>query len=400
MSDFTLTPRLEGVGVPVSLEIMSRVQALRRQGVEIVDFKSRGDTPQCAKDAAIAMLNTGAAASYTDVRGLAELRQAIGQKLLAQNDITADPETEIVVSVGGMEAIFSTILALVDNGDEVLISDPCWLGFEPMVRIAGGTPVRIALVSDDGFRFTFDALRERVTARTKLLIVCNPDNPTGAVRRRAELEAIAAAAQEFDFFVLVDEAYEHFVYDDRRHTSLASLGNIRERTITVQTVSKIYNMFGWRVGWIVGNARVMKPILAVHSSSVSCPTSFAQAGAAAVLKDALGEGDVPIAEIVRTYEKRRDAMVRALNGIPGVTCGTPEGAYFVFPDFKSCGMPSSELCMHLLEAGRVASTPGSAFGAAGEGHLRLVFNAPVEDIERGVAQIADSLAKLDHGPTS
>ena len=396
MSDFTIPARLRGVAVPSSLSMISRVRELRDQGVPIVNFREpRGDTPRRAKEAAIAMLETEAAASYTDVRGLPALREAIARKLGNENDIRADPDTDIIVSSGGMEGMFSTILALVSPGDEVLMDDPGFLCFEPMVRIAGATPIPVPLLNDDGFRFSIDALRERVTSRTRLLILCNPDNPTGRVRDRSELEAVAAAADEFDFLILADEAYENFTYDGRRHISMAALGDIGRRTITVQTVSKVYNMFGWRVGWVVADQEIIKPILAVHSYAVNCPTSFAQAGAVAALEDSLGEGDLPIAELVQNYERQRDAMVQALNDIPGVNCHTPEGAYFTFPDFRHFGMPSTALSTYLLEAGRVATTPGSVFGAAGEGHLRMVYNAPVREIEQGVAQIADALSKLD-----
>ena len=395
MSDSASPSRMQDIGVPASLAVMNRARELEQQGIRVNDFRERGDTPASAKNAAIEMLRSTAAASYTDVRGLAELREAVAEKLLRQNRVRADPETEIVVSAGGMEGLFSTLVALIDEGDEVLLSDPCWLGLEPMVRIAHGTPARFPFARGDGFAFDIDALRERVTARTRLLVLCNPDNPTGIVLRRADLEAIAETALEHDLFVVVDEAYEHFIYEGREHVSLASLAEMRDRTITVQTTSKFYNMFGWRIGWVVGDARVMQPILAVHSHSVSCPTSFAQAGAVAVLRESLGEGGVPFAELVATYERRRDAMVEGLNGIPGVRCGTPYGAYFTFPSFEHYGMPSTELCMHLLESAHVATTAGSAFGPAGEHHLRLVYNAPVEQIEEGIAQIADSLSTLE-----
>ena len=395
MNDSPFPSRMQGIGVPASLRVMNRVRELGQQGIRVVDFRERGDTPASAKNAAIEMLRGTSAASYTDVRGLVDLREAVAEKLLRQNHVRADPETEIMVSAGGMEGLFSTLLALVDPGDEVLMSDPCWLGLEPMVRIAHGTPVRFPLVRDDGFAFDIDALRDRVTARTRVLVLCNPDNPTGIVLDAEDLEAIAETAREHDLFVVVDEAYEHFVYDGRGHVSLASLGDIRDRTITVQTTSKFFNMFGWRIGWVVADAKVMRSILAVHSHSVSCPTSFAQAGAAAVLGESLGEGGVPFAELVAMYERRRDAMVRALNGIPGVRCATPDGAYFTFPGFEHYGMPSTELCMHLLESAHVATTAGSVFGPAGERHLRLVYNAPVEQIEEGVARIAESLPGVE-----
>ena len=386
--------RMHGVTIPSSLAIMSRVREMRSQGIEVISFNSRGDTPRRAKQAAIAMLETTAAAGYTDVRGTLALREAIARKLKRENGIAADPASEIMVTAGGMAGIFSTLLALTDRGDEVLLTDPGWLGFEPMIRVAGASPIRIPLLRRDGFGFDVEALRRAITSRTKLLILCNPDNPTGIVFGRAELEAIAEIAREFNLLVVMDEAYENFIFDGRAHVSMAALDGMKRRTITIHTVSKIHNMFGWRVGWVVAHADVIKPILAVHSCAVSCPTSFAQAGAAAVLDGSTGEGDLPFATILRNYQDRRDAMVGALRRIPGVECGTPQGAYFLFPNFSHFGMTSVELSMHLLEIGHVATTPGSSFGATGEGHLRLVFNAPIAELEQGVAQISDALSTL------
>lgn len=396
MSEFTrdAAARMRSVTVPSSLALMSRVQELRNRGIAIINFASRGDTPRRAKQAAIDMLGTPAAAGYTDVRGWPTLREAIARKLERENGFAADPAAEILVTSGGMAGMFSTLLALVDRDDEVLLTDPGWLGFEPMVRIAGATPIRVPLLERGEFGFEIDALRRAINARTKMLVLCNPDNPTGIVLGRAQLEAIAGVAREFDLLVVIDEAYENFVYDGHRHVSMAALDGMRRRTITIQTVSKIHNMFGWRVGWMVADADLIKPILAVHSCAVSCPTSFAQAGAAAVLDGSTGEGDLPIATIVRTYQGQRDAMVEALRRIPGVTCGAPQGAYFLFPDFGKFRTNSVELSMHLLEVGRVATTPGASFGPAGEGHLRLVFNAPIAEIEQGVTQIAAALSKL------
>ncbi|MBM3526220.1 MAG: aminotransferase class I/II-fold pyridoxal phosphate-dependent enzyme, partial [Alphaproteobacteria bacterium] len=264
----------------------------------------------------------------------------------------------------------------------------------PMLRVAGATPVRVKLIRSTGFGLDLDALRRAITRRSKLLLLCNPDNPTGMVLSAVQLEAIAAIVSETGLFVVMDEAYENYVYDGRRHLSLAALEGMRRRTITIQTVSKIYNMFGWRVGWLAADAEVARPILAVHSCMVSCPTSFAQAGAAAVLDGGLGEGDLPIAKIVRNYQDQRDAMVAALRRIPGVRCASPQGAYFLFPEFTGFGVGSFELAMHLLEKGHVATTPGSAFGPTGEAHLRMVFNAPIPEIEEGVRRIASALGEL------
>ncbi len=397
VNDVTFAARLQGVKLPVSHAIMNRVRDLRRQGIEVINFGTKGDTPRRAKEAAIEMLASDDAAYYTDSKGLIELRQAIARKLHNENDIEADPETDIITTLGGMEGLFSSILALVDRDDEALVDDPGWFSFEPIIRIAGATPVPVPWIEANGFGFDIDRLRDKVTARTKLLILCNPDNPTGRVLDRSDLEAIAQLAQEFNFLVIVDEAYEYFTYDGRKHISLASLDGMWQRTITIQTVSKIYNMFGWRIGWIVADKDIIRAIQAVHSRTVGCPVSFAQAGAAAVLGDSLAQGDLPIWQIVQNYEKQRNAMVEGLGSIPGVTCGKPQGAYFAFPNIKRFGMSSVDMSEYLLEEGRVATAPGSAFGAMGEGHLRLLINSPVEEIEYGVARIAQTLAKLDGG---
>ena len=397
MSDFDFATRLKGVELPVSHAIMNRVRELRGQGIEVINFGTKGDTPKRAKEAAIKMLDSEDAAYYTDSKGLIELRQAIARKLQVGNDIEADPQTDIIVTLGGMEGLFSSIMAVVDRGDEALVDDPGWFSFEPIIRLAGATPVPVPSLEANGFGFNVERLREKITSRTKLLILCNPDNPTGRVLDRSDLEAIAQLAREFNFVVIVDEAYENFTYDGRKHVSLASLDGMWQRTITIQTVSKIYNMFGWRIGWIVADKDVIRSILAVHSRAVGCPVSFAQAGAAAVLGDTLAQGDVPISQIVKNYELQRNAMVEGLVSIPGVTCGKPAGAYFTFPNIKSFGLSSVEMATYLLEEARVATTPGSAFGALGEGHLRLVINAPVEEIERGVAKLGHALAKLKAG---
>ncbi len=394
MSQTRFADRMRHVGFSSSQAIINKVRELREQGIDVINFGSKPETPQHVKDAAIKMLETPAAASYTDARGLPELREAIAAKLAHRNGVRVDPDTEIVTTIGGKQGIFVALLGLVDRGDEVLLDDPGWLSFEPMVRLVGATPVPLPLIEADGFRFRLDSLRERITPATKLIVLCNPHNPTGRVLERADLEAIADVALEHDLLVLMDEAYEDFTYDGLEHVSMAALDDMRSRTITVQTVSKIYNMFGWRVGWLTADAEVVSPILAAHSHTVTCPTSFAQAGAAAALTDALGQGGLRIPEIVQRYAEQRTVLVEGLRRISGVTCQMPKGAYFAFPNIERFGMSSAELCHHLLDRGRVATTPGSAFGAQGEGHLRVVFNSPVEEIERGVRRIADVLSQL------
>ena len=386
--------RMDGLGVSASMGIAIKARELRQQGKVIIDFNNRPDAPTRAKDAALAMLRSPANAAYTEPRGLPALRRAIAAKLRKENAIDADPDTNILVTAGAMGGLSAILLAYVGPGDHVLVGDPCFHAFHSKVRIAGGTTVGVPLLNDDGFGFSIDVLRERVTPKTKLLFLCNPDNPTGLVLTRSELQAIVEVANEFDFYVLIDEAYEHFVYDGREHVSMASLGGSTERVITVQAVSKTYHMHGWRVGWVVADGKVLEPIVTAHSALLTCPTSFAQAGVVAALEDSLGEGDIPIPELVGLYQEKRDAMVGGMRGIPGVRCPQPQGAYFVFPDFSDYGMSSGDMCTYLLEVGLVSSTPGAAFGPVGEGHLRININSPRAEIEQGVAQIAEALSKL------
>ena len=394
MSTSQAASRMDGLGVSASMRISIKARELRQQGKVVIDFNSRPDAPARAKEAAKAMLMSPVNAAYTEPRGLPALRQAIAAKLRKENALEVDPDTNILVTAGAMGGISAILLAFVGPGDDVLVCDPCFHAFESKVRIAGGTTVGVPLLKDDGFRFSIDALRERVTPKTKLLFLCNPDNPTGLVLTRAELQAVVDAANELDFHVLIDEAYEHFVYDGREHVSMASLGGPTERVITVQAVSKTYHMHGWRVGWVVADEKVLEPIVTAHQALLTCPTSFAQAGVVAALEDALGEGDIPIPELVRLYQEKRDVMVRGMRGIPGVHCPLPQGAYFVFPDFSDYHMSSNDMCAYLLEDGLVSSTPGAAFGPVGEGHLRININSPLAEIEQGVAQIADALSKL------
>jgi aspartate/methionine/tyrosine aminotransferase len=232
-----------------------------------------------------------------------------------------------------------------------------------------------------------DDLVKRITPRTKMLILCNPHNPTGRVFDRVDLEAIAKVAIEHNLLVLMDEAYEHFLFDGLPHISLATLDGMRDRTITIQTASKTFNMFGWRVGWIVAPAAISEKIQLITSHSFSCVTSFAQAGAAAALDGDIVQGKFGIAELVKGYQEQRDAFMAGLRGMPGVSCVAPRGAYFVFPRFKGFHLTSLQLSQQMMQQAHVSGQPGSAFGKRGENHMRFVFNAPVQEILEGLEKL-------------
>ena len=374
------------------MALAGRVRELRAGGADIIDFGTRPDVPTHVKEAAIACLDSGASAAYTDVRGLARLRRTIADKLASENALEVDADREVVVTAGAKQAVYAAVMALVDRGDHVLVEDPGWVSFEPIVNLAGAVPVPVPLREGRGFVLDATDLRGRVTSRSRLVLLCNPHNPTGCVHDERSLRAIAEVAIEHDLAVVVDESYERLVYDGRPHVTMASLPGMRERTVTVQTTSKVYNMAGWRVGWLTAPPQLARKVLAIQSNSITCPTSFAQAGAAAALREPIGMGDRPIADLLREFSARRDALVAGLRAIPGATCVKAAGGLFVFPDFSSLGLDSASLSRHLLEDAGVATVPGSAFGGAGEGHLRVLFASPIEEIEIGVGRMARSLA--------
>jgi aspartate aminotransferase len=395
MNRMDFAARLNNIAPSQSLAVIAEVRELRRAGVEIIDFGQQGNAPTIARAAATTVMNEAEGSFYSHSRGLPGLRRAITDKLRAENGFAADSDTDILVTVGAKQGILTALLALIGRGDEVLLDDPGWISFAPMVEITGATPVVVPLAEENGFRAPAESFRRRITPKTRLLILCNPHNPTGRCLRGDELAAIAALAREFDLRVLMDESYEHFVYDGHEFVSMASLPGMRERTVTAQTVSKIYNMAGWRVGWVAADAGIIERMLAIHTHSVTCPTTFAQAGAEAAIAAGIGEGDLALTEIVANYETQRNAMVKGLSDIDGLRCHLPEGAIFAFPNVKRFGKTSIEISRYLLKEARVATIPGSAFGAAGEGYLRVVFKSGVAEIERGLTRMADALSRLE-----
>jgi len=392
--------RLAHVGGSQSQTLIARVRALRAAGTDVIDFGQQRPPPRVAIAAARAALDAPGSAFYSDTRGTPGLRRAIADKLAAENGFAAHPDREIVVTVGAKEALFATLLALVGPGDEVVLEDPGYLGFEPLIRLAGATPVRVELRAAEGFRLPIERLRAAIGPRTRVLLLCTPHNPTGRVLTADELQAVATLVRDTGLVAVMDEAYEHFVFDGRRHLSLAALPGMHARTVTIQTISKVYNMAGWRIGWLAAPPDIAERVLRIHTHAATCPATMAQAGAEAAIRAALGEGDLPFAQIAANYACQRDAMVDGLRAIPGVACERPEGGYFVFPDLSAFGAGSLALSDHLLVTGHVAGTPGIAFGAAGEGHVRFVIKSDVDVIRRGVARIAVALSTPRGGATA
>ena len=353
-------------------------------GVGEPDFK----TPWSVRDAGIRSLELGRT-KYTANSGLKELRGEICNYLQRRFDLHYKEEN-ILVTVGGSEAIDLTIRAVVQPGDEVIIPEPCFVCYEPITQLTGGVPVHIATRAEDQFRLTADQLRAAITPRTKLLIFPYPNNPTGAVMSAAEMEEIAAVLRETNVLVLSDEIYSELTYGLDRHVSIASLPGMAERTIVVNGFSKSYAMTGWRLGYAAGPAPLVKVMTKIHQSCImSAPTTSQYAAITA-----LRQCDDQIEMMRDEYNRRRRYVVKALNEM-GLTCFEPRGAFYVFPSIQISGLTSSEFCEQLLREKEVAIIPGSAFGASGEGYASISYAYSVDHLQTAMKRIREFLT--EHG---
>lgn len=352
-------------------------------GVGEPDFK----TPWSVRDAGIRSLELGRT-KYTANSGLKELRGEICNYLQRRFDLHYKEEN-ILVTVGGSEAIDLTIRAVVQPGDEVIIPEPCFVCYEPITQLTGGVPVHIATRAEDQFRLTADQLRAAITPRTKLLIFPYPNNPTGAVMSAAEMEEIAAVLRETNVLVLSDEIYSELTYGLDRHVSIASLPGMAERTIVVNGFSKSYAMTGWRLGWAMGPKELMRHICKIHQFGImSAPTTAQFAGI-----EAIRTGDDDIARMRDQYDLRRRYLLGELRSM-GLDCFEPEGAFYIFPSIESTGLSSEEFCERLLHEQEVAVIPGSAFGASGEGHVRISYSYSMNHLREACSRMRKFLENL------
>jgi aspartate aminotransferase len=388
--EYRFARRVTAIGQSPTIAVSDRARELKAAGRDVIDLG--GGDPDFPTPAHIVAAAADAMAAgdthYVASPGIPELRRAIAEKLRAENGLTYTPD-EIIVTPGGKPAIFAAIMALVERGDEVLILDPGWVSYAPEVVIAEGTPVSVPLSADDGFAITEERLRPYITPRTRALILCTPNNPTGRVATEEELATVARLAREHDFYVLNDEIYEKLVYDGAVHRSIAALPGMWERTLTLNGFSKAYAMTGWRLGFLAAPGPIVAQIMKVHSHSVTCAASFSQRAAVVALT---GPQD-PIGEMVAAYDRRRHLVTDGLNAIPGVHCALPQGAFYAFPDIRGTGLSSAECAELLIAEGGVAVTPGNAFGPAGEGFIRLSYATSDDLLARAVERMGETLAR-------
>lgn len=353
-------------------------------GVGEPDFK----TPWAIRDAGIRSLEQGRT-KYTANAGLKELRAEICRYLGRRMELPYQVEN-ILVTVGGSEAIDLTIRALVQPGDEVIIPEPCFVCYEPITQLTGGVPVHIATRVEDGFRLTAEALRAAITPRTKLLILPYPNNPTGTVMSQQDLEEIADVLRGTDILVLSDEIYAELTYGLDRHISIAALPDMWERTIVVNGFSKAYSMTGWRLGYAAAPAPIIRVMTKIHQSCIMSAPTTSQYAAITALRGC----DDEIEMMRDEYNRRRRYVVKALNEM-GLTCFEPRGAFYVFPSIACSGLTSAEFCEMLLKEQEVAIIPGDAFGASGEGYARISYAYSVDHLETAMRRIRRFLT--DHG---
>ena len=353
-------------------------------GVGEPDFK----TPWAIRDAGIRSLEKGRT-WYTSNAGLKELREEACRYLARRFQLEYTPD-ETLITVGGSEAIDLCIRALVNPGDEVIIPEPCFVCYEPITTLTGGVPVPVPMKKEDRFKLTAEALKAAITPRTKLLILPFPNNPTGAIMTREDLEPIAEALRGTDVVVLSDEIYAELTYGDARHVSIARLPGMRERTVVVNGFSKAYAMTGWRLGYACGPKPIIKAMTKIHQSAIMCAPTTSQYAAVTALKNC----DADIEAMRQEYDMRRRFIVQRLNAM-GLTCFEPQGAFYVFPSIARSGMTSDEFCTKLLFEKKVAVVPGPAFGASGEGFVRISYSYSVAHLTQALTRMEEFLQ--EHG---
>ncbi len=345
-------------------------------------------TPWHVREAGITSLEKGRT-WYTPNRGFKELRQEITNFYKRKYNVEYDPLTEVVVTVGGSEAIDIAIRCMAGKGDEVLIPEPSFVCYVPLTIMAGATPVVIETKAEDHFRLTAHQLEEKITERTKLLILPFPNNPTGAIMERGDLEAIAEVIRRHDLMVLSDEIYSELTYNGKKHVSIAEIDGMRERTVVINGFSKAYAMTGWRLGYALGPADVIAMLTKLHQYCIMSAPTTAQYAAI----EALRNGDDDIRMMCDQYDMRRRLVVGTLNDM-GLSCFTPEGAFYAFPCIRSTGLSSEEFCTRLLQAKHVALVPGSAFGESGEGYARLSYSYSIQHLKEALKLIREFISEL------
>lgn len=369
-------------GIRKLFDIAQQMDNVISLGIGEPDF----DSPAHIKAAAIKAINEGYT-HYTPNAGFPDLRKALAQKVAKQNNLDYQSNEVIVTDGGCTGALLLAILALVNPGDEVIISDPGFVVYDAVIRIAGAIPVPVVVKEDSDFRMLSDIVNEHITSKTRALILNSPSNPTGSVQLYKDLEDLANLAQQYNFYIISDEVYEQMVYDDLKHHSIASFPGMRARTVTVNSLSKTYAMTGWRIGYATADQPIIDQMIQLQQFTMVHAPAISQRAALAALT---GPQD-SVESMVQRFDKRRHFLVKRLNELPPFRCQTPKGAFYVFPNIEGSHLSSNDFAQYLLKTCNVACVPGSAFGAHGEGYLRLSYAQPLAQLNIACDRIQQAL---------
>lgn len=375
--------KIKPSGIRRLFDIASEIPDVISLGVGEPDF----DTPWHIREEGIYSLHKGRT-FYTSNSGLIELREEIALFMKRKYGLAYDPRHEIVLTVGGSEAIDIALRAILDPGDEVVYPEPCFVSYEPCILLSDGVPVPVALSAETEFRLRPEQLEEAITPKTKALLISYPNNPTGAIMEREDLEKLVPVIVKHDLLVISDEIYSELSYKGR-HVSIASLPGMLERTIVINGFSKSYAMTGWRLGFACGPAEIMEYMLKIHQFGIMSAPTMSQYAAISALKN----GDQDIFTMAESYNQRRRFLMEAFREM-ALPCFEPYGAFYVFPDISEFGMGSEEFCTKLLESENVAVVPGSAFGACGDKHVRISYAYSIEELKEAMARIARFVERL------
>ena len=380
MRDF-ICSKFNKVGPSGIRKINEKTLEMERAGKKIYHFevgRPDFDTPKLIKDATIKSIENGDV-FYTSNYGIMPLREAVAEKLRNENNLDYTAK-EVLITAGATESIYDSYSLILEEGDEILLPNPCWPNYVNAAYIMGAVPVRYSLAEENDFQIDFDELEGLVTEKTKAIVIINPSNPIGSMFTLETLEKLADFAKKKDILVISDEIYEKIIYGNKKHVSMASLDGMKERTITINGFSKTYSMTGFRLAYVAAPEEFIRVLNIIHQHNTSCATSFVQHGGITALR----EGGDASEEMVKEYKRRRDYIVEKVNSIEGLSLNAPDGAFYAFINIKGLGVSSEEFCNYLLDEECVAIVPGTVFGSAGEGFVRFSYASSYEDIVEGI----------------
>lgn len=380
MRDF-ICSKFNKVGPSGIRKINEKTLEMERAGKKIYHFevgRPDFDTPKVIKDATIKSIEDGDV-FYTSNYGIMPLREAVAEKLRNENNLDYTAK-EVLITAGATESIYDSYSLILEEGDEILLPNPCWPNYVNAAHMMGAVPVRYSLAEENDFQIDFDELEGLVTEKTKAIVIINPSNPIGSMFTLETLEKLADFAKKKDILVISDEIYEKIIYGNKKHISIASLDGMKERTITINGFSKTYSMTGFRLAYVAAPEEFIRVLNIIHQHNTSCATSFVQHGGITALK----EGGDASEEMVKEYKRRRDYIVEKVNSIEGLSLNAPDGAFYAFINIKGLGVSSEEFCNYLLDEECVAIVPGTVFGSAGEGFVRFSYASSYEDIVEGL----------------